>query len=259
MHHVSERRRAIRVDDVRTWPRSAIPTLEAIASHVTKTHQFDLNEAHAVDFWLCCPEAERLGANLVHSLVPRCICCYHASRLLPHEEVHIRTHGLEVSTEELRRRKVTDAQRRYPKLIDTSAAESYLRVSRSSDGSTTGALFVAASQKAFFPATDFYRFVDHWGGEMLRNSAQLDARCAEIALQLDTLSIPTIITVAIEPDAIVPHARLWPPFVSQYLHMRHRAFGVWDLTCSIPADRLIDLVHPDSPSWPSHLQGWRRP
>lgn len=188
---------------------------------------------------------------------------YHAARLLPHEIHDVRNvSGLQVLTENLRRRKVTAAVTRYPSAFVDDPDGSVLLKAGPNDwqGTADGRLgwidFVAPYIVFDHDAWGLMNLLDTWGGETLGWLA--DESTAERASAVLTASSqPVIVEIAVNVATLNTYTPLLPAFAGSLENIGGRYWHQWRTNESVPPQFVLDVITTDSLRWPQALAQYR--
>lgn len=246
------------IDNPESWPLKVMQLVGRVVEGLTDPKWRDYPFDHLG--WADFEKEERQ----LRELLSECrLVGYHASRLLPHEIALIReVTGLEILTDELRLRKVSDARRYYPDAFagdDPDGAELLRSGPNEWQGTADVRLgyldFVAPFTMFHHDAWGLMNLLDTWGGETLgwlaggKGSSHLSHR-------LTALSEPAII----ELTARVPTLNLTPllpSFAGRAGEVPGSYWHQWRTTQTIPTRYVLDIITPVSQRWPPALERYR--
>jgi hypothetical protein len=245
------------------WSGAARRVLEALAHDVAGRPEVadrDLDDSdddglsasdlahHDLDY------AEEAEQRLREALAGHELLAYHASRLLPHEADWIRTEGLRTASTGLVDRRLRGAAEHYPEMLSEDEME-LLRCSGPlawQRGTVRlGLLWVVAPYAIFEEEAGFGRLLGSWGGETIgwtNNEA-----AGAVVERFTRESLPSIVQVAVALEEVPEFEQLWPTAVGRFLGLP-RASTEWGLTVSLGPERIVDLLHPEHPRWPSRFR-----
>lgn len=246
--------RIVDIDDPESWP----PDVEPIVRSAVETLDDDSWREYPHDYlgWTH-HEAEEWALREV--LADDRIVGYHATRLLPHEIERIsEVHGLEVLTEELRRRKVSEALDHFPDAFETDdpTGEVLLASGPNSwqgteDVRVNRMMFVAPWIMFSHDAWGLMNILDTWGGETLgwlRNGRG----SSDLLVNLTAESEPAIVEIAVRVDSL-NLTTLLPAFAGRLYELDADYSREWVTTESVPSEFVLDVITPNSPRWPDTL------
>jgi len=188
---------------------------------------------------------------------------YHATRLLPHEIASIRSlTGLEVLTEELRLRKVIEAEDRYPEAFSDDPNGTVLMRSGPNDWQGTADVrlgsidFVAPFRLFELHAGGLMNLLDTWGGETLGWTRGGRGENAALVTLTDH-SEPSIVEFAARVPTLNTYTPLLPAFAGALEQVSGDYTHQWRTSESIPPEFVLDILTPDSGRWPDSLDEYR--
>lgn len=227
------------VDDLNTWPPDVRELIHEYVDSIdepTENREDLKSQASYLD-----PELRRLLAG--HELR-----AYHCTRLLDHEAVDVRTHGLRLLNSRLVADKLQTARERghiTPKLHDELLANS--RVGERADHlQVEEQISLVPSTFVFdYEADGFHWLLSTWGGEAIYTALEsLDLWHQSSHQLLRNLGRPTIVVVRLRVESI-EHAFscLAGPFVAAAAGWPERG-AVLVYTAPIPGERIEALWQP---------------
>lgn len=247
------------IDDPDSWPSEVARLVSDVVEGLTDPGWRDYPYDHLG--WSDYEEEERRLRGLLadHRLVG-----YHATRLLPHEIAQIReVTGLEVLSEELRQRKVSEARINHPDAFPGDDPDGTMLL-RSGPNDWQGTAdvrlgyldFVAPFTMFDHDARGLMNILDTWGGETLGWLTKEGGPNA-ISLRLTALSEPAIVELA----ARVPTLNLTPllpAFAGRLGEVPGSYWHQWRTTETIPPRYVLDIITPGSERWPATLDLYRK-
>ena len=247
------------IDDPDSWPPEVTRLVKSVVEGMTDPDWRDYPYDHLG--WAHFEEEEW---HLRELLTDCRLVGYHAARLLPHEIAQIReVTDLEVLTEELRLRKVSEARSHHPDAFAGDDPDGALLL-RSGPNDWQGTAdvrlgyldFVAPFTMFDHDARGLMNLLDTWGGETL-GWLRREMRPNPISMKLTVLSEPTIIELA----ARVPTLNLTPllpAFAGRLEEVPGSYWHQWRTTETIPPRYVLDIITPASARWPTTLDRYRK-
>ncbi len=232
------------VDEPSTWPEAVLRRAEAWSASLTgstkATGDLDLT-----------PEDE---TRLLLDLDGRRMLVYHATRLLPHEVAGIRATGLSLASQDLVRRRVSEA-------FEAGTIDRHLRdilweshVFNDSDrgDNRIGRISLVLSRKPFDQRPNgFHYLLSEWGGELITMSV----KGSELRKELQRLGRPAIVVAAVNlRDGPAKH---WVfPGLPQLLVGRLLDLddlgGVISYRSRVPRSGILAIWQPGDPGYDRH-------
>jgi hypothetical protein len=195
--------------------------------------------------------ADEAEQRLRDALAGHELLAYHASRLLPHEADWIRTEGLRTASTGLVDRRLRGAAEHYPEMLTEDEMELLRRsgpLAWQRGAVRLGLLWVVAPHAIFEEERGFDRLLGLWGGETIAWTNNEAA--AAVVERFTRESLPSIVQVAVALEEVPEFERLWPTAVGRFLGLP-RASTEWGLRVSLGPERVVGLLHPEHPRWPS--------
>ncbi len=210
--------------------------------------------------WADFETEERL---LRSELQPHRLVGYHATRLLPHEIEDVRDRaGLQILTEDLRRRKVAEAIKRFPAAFPDDPDGSVLLQSGPNDWQGTADVrlgsidFVAPFILFDHDAAGLMNIFDTWGGETL-GWLRSGSGSSHASAVLTSESKPAIIEIAARAATVNTYTPFLPAFAGALEGVPGSYWHQWRTSESVPPHFVIDIITVDSPRWPETLSVYR--
>ncbi len=246
------------IDDLESWPPEVTRLVERVIEGMTDPDW--RNDPYDHLGWTHLEKERQLRELLNHCR----LVGYHATRLLPHEIDQIReVTGLEVLTEELRVRKVSQARSHHPDAFtgDDPNGDALLR-SGPNDWQGTADVrlgyldFVAPFTMFDYDAHGLMNLLDTWGGETLGWIA--DGKTSSTTLQkLTALSEPAIVEIAVRVPTL-NLTPLLPAFAGRLGEVPGSYWHQWRTTETVPPPYVLEIITPASARWPPTLDCYRQ-
>lgn len=185
----------------------------------------------------------------------RHVAYYHATRLLPHEDQMFIEGGLQVLSDDLRNRRLDRVMELYGDEIGAERLETLRGAGPASRGSSQrsgrlGILHgVTPLDAVLWGGWGMEVFLTNWGGESFYFVGRKESDLLATIDRLSDLSVPTVIETAARPHDLCDYKMLWTIFVAR-LDGWGDPWHEFSTRQSIPPERVLGILHPDSPRWP---------
>lgn len=242
-----------------TWPRAVHAELRRIAQRLVGREGWDPADQHSPDLRWADPNTELEFDRWVRQqLDAGGVLMYHGTRLLEYEANDILGRGLLPLTDDLRREKLASAAVHYPEVLPDATVNWLLKHGPLSWGAghevRRGQISVVAPLIAFDLDDGLTPLLSHWGGESIAWAVKEhdDPRAPGVAAlaQLDGLSSPAVVEIAVEATRLSEWTNLVPHMLGTILKMRD-PWNEWRLYEAVPPSQVIEVIQPGSPRWRS--------
>lgn len=189
------------------------------------------------------------------------IACYHSTRLLPHEVAGIQSDGLHVLSDDLRNRKLHDAQRHHPDVLSDEDIALLMEngpLNWQVGSVRNGSLCFVTPWTAVIGEQDgLSHLFTRWGGEAIGWTSDEVPRCEEVLSQLDERSTPAVVEFTLSPDLFADYQSPWFVPVGIVLGLA-KPWTESRTYRSVPADQVLRVRTPMDIDWPDELDGTPR-
>jgi hypothetical protein len=224
--------------------------VEDLAEAVSRSTDFNGADTYATDLRLS--EYFEPDDRLKAAIGDDVLVMYHATRLMPHEVEWCRHEGIGPLTEQLRERKLIEAQRRYPEQISIADADLLLRSGPLSwervHRGRLGQLWVVAPVGIFDYHRGFEDLLGDWRGESIAWAGHSDTTCRSIIDRVNGLSKPTVLELGVSPRLLCSWKYQWPIFVGNMLGLI-APWNEWVVSEHLGPESMFDVIQPGGDRW----------
>lgn len=224
----------VNVDDISSWPIDIASFIE----EQSKTANLESNPSMTAE--------DKILLNLLDSLY---LLVYHATRLLPHEEIDIKNNGLQILTKELATNKVQGAVA--GGYIDQNVGRELLAGSSLwSDPYAHRAdqiCFVLGKTPFEMEYSGLHSLLNIWGGESI-NFTEVGNKFKPKLKEIGEPAVVRAILPINRESTLITFPSLTAPFIKVYKNEPRAWSDVFWKNLSIPSSCILDIVRPEEMS-----------